>query len=155
MKLTMDMNMNKQIKKSVQYKLLPLPTASSFYVLHLQYGTPGNKDNGDYHSSSIVVPQKVALALLKKGTKNSCSFRPKSLQGYVIPDDYIVPEFSDAWSFGTEVSFRQLIDATVEGVAEERFSDYDVKAKEEMAAVLAKKLQGEILEDWGSDETAH
>jgi hypothetical protein len=58
----------------------------------------------------------------------------------MVPEDYIVPEFSEAWD-NTTVSFRGLIDATIEGNAETTFNQYDEVAKTEMADFMQLKLQ--------------
>lgn len=146
--------------KTIQYKLVPLPSESNFWLLHLQIGQEGTKENKDYCSSSLVVSQIVALALLRKGLTNSCSFRPKSMQGYTVPGDLTVPEFEIHMPNNSPeavcLTFRDLCDHTEQGTVEENWTKLNEAAQKEVAVQFSKKMSTDILMHVEmDDEMAH
>lgn len=151
--------LNSEAKKLriVQYKLMPLPTKTKYWVLHVQVGRDGTKKDGDYMSHSIVVPNEVARDLLSyEGTEVEFypSFRPGSMQGYMRRLTQEGAQF-----FGSEkflerfsYSFRQYIEALTSPTKDmdtwdEPFQICMEEAQEEMASMLEEKVMKETLKN--------
>jgi len=145
--------------KIVQYKLMPLPTKSNYWVLHVQVGRDGRKTDGDYTSHSMVVPNEVARDLGSTTDHGELiefhpSFRPGSMQGYMRRLTQQGAQFFGSEKFLEKFSysFRQYIEALISPDKDmdtwaERFEIFMEDAQLEMASKMEEKVMKESLKD--------